>query len=291
MKQLLLFSALFLLTGGPLIAQCADPANIYGFTYNGKGYEVVKEMKTWAVAAACAVERGGYLAEINSSGEQEAIYDAILNGAGVSPTYTVVGNGGGIAYVWIGATDQAAEGTWLWDGNGDNAGLHFWSVQGANGAGNGSAVGGAYYHWGGSGTGTPNEPDNYGTGQHHAAIGLAGWPSGTTLLGSPGEWNDIIGSSPLYFVIELEGSSGLNTPPEKGNLQVIPNPATGMITVVVPGNFSAQRIILTDLSGKELLSVDRPAENRISLGGFTPGTYLLKASVKGVEMTAKVVRW
>ena len=90
--------------------------------------------------------------------------------------------GGGIAYVWIGATDQQTEGTWLWDGNNDNTGGNFWIGQGTNGSGNGAAVGGAFFYWGGTSTGTPNEPDDYANAQDHAAIGLAGWPSGTNLL-------------------------------------------------------------------------------------------------------------
>lgn len=61
-------------------------------------YEVVKELKSWSEAAACAVERGGYLVEIDSQADQDTIYGAIIHGAG-------------IAYVWIGASDQHTEGT------------------------------------------------------------------------------------------------------------------------------------------------------------------------------------
>jgi hypothetical protein len=39
----------------------ADTSNVYEFSFNGKSYEVVKEMKTWNSAVACAVEKGGYL--------------------------------------------------------------------------------------------------------------------------------------------------------------------------------------------------------------------------------------
>jgi len=185
------------------LAQCASATNIYTFVHNNKSYEVVKESKTWANASACAVALGGYLAEIDDQLEQDAVYNAITVGANVSSTYTSVANGGGIAYVWIGATDQNTEGTWLWDGDNNNVGTNFWNGQGANGNGLGSAVGGAYHNWGTSGVGPVQEPDNFGNNQDGAAIGLAGWPAAFPgLLGDASEWNDIISSSLIYFVVE-----------------------------------------------------------------------------------------
>ena len=224
MKRYLLFLITVALTGS-LYGQCADTANIYTFTFGGKVYEVVMENMSWADAAACAVERNGQLVSIESEAEQAAIWDAIINGAGISPTYTAIANGGGIAYVWIGATDQLTEGTWIWDGNNDGTGVNFWTGQGAAGA----PVAGAYHNWGGKSTGTVNEPDNFGAGQHHGAIGLTGWPAGTTMLGIAGEWNDIIGSSLLYFVIEKPGSIGINTLPQTPAIECWPNPAKEML--------------------------------------------------------------
>ena len=179
-----------------LYCQCASTANIYQFSYNGKNYEIVKGLKTWVNAAACAVERGGYLVHIDDQNEQDTIYDAIINGAGISSTYASVWDGGGVAYVWIGATDINTEGIWLWDGNNDNIGTNFWNGQGIAGTGGGSAVGGAYNNWGNAFGETPNEPDNSGN-QDAAGIALEAWPFGT-----PGEWNDIIITNNLYFIIE-----------------------------------------------------------------------------------------
>lgn len=118
-KFLLLLTCLLLIQYNQLLSQCTNNSNIFNFSFNGKSYEVVKDKKSWSDAASCAVERGGYLVEINDSAEQLAVYNAIIS-AGVSSTYTNIANGGGIAYVWIGATDQANEGTWLWNGNNDS---------------------------------------------------------------------------------------------------------------------------------------------------------------------------
>ncbi len=108
------------------------------------------------------------MVEINNVEEQNAIYGAIINGAGVSSTHVTISNGGGIAYVSIGATDKILEGTWAWDGNEDSSGINFLSGQGANGANDRVVVDDAYINWGGTSAGAAKEPDDYG------AIGLAG---------------------------------------------------------------------------------------------------------------------
>ena len=226
MKKIYLLNAISFFAGTMLFSQCANQSNIYTFTYNGKQYEVVKEQKTWANAAACAVARGGYLAQIGSAGENTAVYNAIV-AAGVSSTYTVVNDGGGIAYVWIGATDQATEGTWLWDGNNDGAGTNFWNGQGNAGAGGGSAANGCYFNWGDTHLGQPDEPDNYQNIQDGGAMGLASWPYGIA-----GEWNDISMSNSLYYVIEYDSTTGINNPKKHSHTSVFPNPANDKLKIV-----------------------------------------------------------
>jgi len=261
----------------PVASQpCANPANIYSFTYNGKTYEVVKEMKNWTDAAACSVERGGYLVEINDEAEQDAVYDGIINGAGVSPTYTSVPDGGGVAYVWIGATDKETEGAWYWDGDNNGSGSHFWQGEGTAGAGGGYAVGGAYVNWGGMSTGVPNEPDNFGSGQDAAAIALAGWPSGSTLLGIAGEWNDLSITNSIFFVIEI-GNTGIGEP---GNdaIKIYPNPVNDLLTVqpLNPAQ-EIQSLRLLNILGRSILvqSCSQGTKQMIRTGGITSGMYLL----------------
>ena len=180
---------------------CANTANVYQFTHSNKKYEVVKELKSWEDAAACAQQRGGYLAEINSQSENDSIYDAIINDAGVSLNYTSVpdaANQG--AYVWIGATDKITEGTWLWNGNNDNTGINFWN--GGSGLQGGNPVAGKYHNWGGKSENTIVEPENgNGVQQDAAGMGLSNW-LGNIAIG--GEWNDINMVNQLYYVIEFD---------------------------------------------------------------------------------------
>ena len=146
------------------------------------------------------------MVHIDNQNEQDSVYDAIINGAGISTTYTSVFDGGGIAYVWIGATDKSAEGTWIWDGDNDSIGTNFWNGQGNAGSGGGSAVGGMYQNWGDDLFGDPYEPDDFLSSQDGAAIALDNWPYGIA-----GEWNDINISNTLYYIIGYDSSGAATT--------------------------------------------------------------------------------
>ena len=174
-----------------------DEGNEASFEYGGHKYLIVKEKKTWTSAAADAVNRGGFLAEIGSEAEQAAVYAAIVKN--VSSAYTQAPDGGGVAYVWIGGTDQNQEGTWQWNGANKSSGNFptFWQ------SGN-SVTGSVYNNWG------AGEPDNFTessiapNGQDYAAIGLEAWPKGSGALGAAGQWNDVNGGNQLYYVVEIE---------------------------------------------------------------------------------------
>lgn len=282
MKQAFTFLILTLLTVNTY-SQCASNSNVYTFTWSGKTYEVVKEMKTWSAAAACAVERGGYLVEINDQNEQNAVFDAVTKGASVSLTYTTVSTGGGIAYVWIGATDQTKEGEWLWDGNNDGKGTNFWNGQGKNGSGNGNAVNNTYQNWGGKSKGVPNEPDNFNLSQHHGAIGLAGWPLSSGSLGSAGEWNDITGTSQLYFVIEKNSTTGLPENLQPGEFKIYPNPSTGIVRL----SKTYRRVDVFDHSGRLAFQKNNCFE--FNLSGLEKGVYILNLTDDGSQKTARVI--
>jgi Secretion system C-terminal sorting domain/Lectin C-type domain len=271
MKNLITF-ILGLIISNFVMAQCADTANIYTFSYGGHTYEVVKEMKNWTTAAACAVERGGYLVEINDQAENDAVYSGITTGAGVSTTYTTVGDGGGIAYVWIGASDITTEGTWIWDGNGSGSGTSFWSGQGNAGTGGGIAVGGLYNNWGGSGSGTPNEPDNYGNNQDGGAIALDGWPGGTGSLGIAKEWNDIATTNNLYFVIEIVNAN-ISENTKKNSFKLYPNPAESTITIETEGE---SHLSIYSVSGEKLYENTIFETQSISIEGYASGVYFVK---------------
>jgi hypothetical protein len=270
-------------------AQCADTCNIYSFTYSEKSYEIVKELKSWEEASQCAVERGGYLVHIDSLEEQTAVYNAI-QASGISPTYISVSNGGGIAYIWIGATDKNTEGAWLWDGNDDGTGVNFWNGQGANGAGDGTVVSGKYANWGGTSKGTYQEPDDYSSNQDGAAIGLAGWPSGTTNLGIAGEWNDIISTSSIYYIVEYDtlkpsitecGTTGpgIFNIQEEAHIMIFPNPANNTFNLYT-GNTPVQNLKLEvfNTDGKLIRNLNLQESNSsiIDLTGNPDGIYFLK---------------
>ncbi|MFN7911076.1 MAG: T9SS type A sorting domain-containing protein [Bacteroidota bacterium] len=215
---------------------CYTVANTYTFTFGLKKYRVVKELKTWTQAASCAVSDGGHLAEINSLAENTAVYNGIL-AAGVSSVYASVNDGGGIAYVWIGASDIAVEGTWRWDGDNNNSGIHYWTGQGAAGNNIGAIVGGNYNNWGRQyGTGPQMEPDNFQQNQDACAIALNGWPLNSGgYYGVSGQWNDINQNNSLFYVIEypcilFTPAVGVNNPVCSGSSINFSTSITGTAT-------------------------------------------------------------
>jgi hypothetical protein len=209
----------------------SDVTNILAFSSTQGGfYELVMEPSTWVSAAACAVTRDGYLAHIESEVEQDDIWSAVsslLALGRLDAAATTAPDGGDAAYVWIGATDRATEGTWLWDGDGDAAGTAFWTGEGYYpAAGDGMAVEGRYSNWGGTlwypGE-LPNEPDDYQE-QDAAAIGLFDWPvDDMNPLGAASEWNDVSESNTLFYLIEYDDSDADGFPDPRDNCPATAN--------------------------------------------------------------------
>lgn len=273
-------------------AQCASSTNIYSFNYAGKSYEIVKELKTWTQASQCAVERGGYLVQIESLEEQNAIYDAI-KASGISSSYKAINDGGGTSYIWIGASDINTEGTWLWDENNDGSGLDFWNGQGAAGANDGKVVAGKYVNWGGKSKGTYQEPDNYNSNQDAAAIALAGWPSGTTDLGIAGEWNDINSINSIYYIIEYNSiKTGINNSENDDDLKIYPNQANSKFDIYTNiTSVNKPNLKIYNINGVLIQSLDFQSYNStiIDLTGNPKGIYILKIQINNDIIIKKVL--
>lgn len=163
------------------------------FTYNEHTYKIVKTALSWQDASTAAHADGGYLANIGSIAENHEIYSR-LNRYIVDAEYagTVASNGGGASYVWIGANDLDAEGSWEWENNSQQ----FWS-----GDTNGNTVGGLYNNWGRNTSEVQREPDNAGN-QDAAAMAITEWQLGSGNLGQSSQWNDLIATDGLYYIIE-----------------------------------------------------------------------------------------
>lgn len=264
-------------------AQCASAANVHSFTYNGNDYEIISEMKNWDDAAACAVERGGYLVHIDDMAEQQAMMNEVLNI--VDTQYTTVSDGGNAAYVWIGANDILAEGNWVWDGDNTGTSDNFWV-----GDETGMPYMGAYNNWGGSSGSSLNEPDNFQNNQNAAAMGLQKWPVGfPQTFGVQGEWNDIEHSNQLYYIVEKSGTSvgGLEN---EFSINIYPNPVHEEMNIT--GLDGEEQITISDINGRII-------ENIVSSGGsytvnttsWARGVYLVRiADEDGKIMVQKLVK-
>ena len=253
--------------------QCADPSNIYEFVYDGHSYEVVKENSTWTDAVNCAVSRNGYLAEITSVGEQNAIFSELTNNAGIVIANTQ--NQFGTASIWLGGTDAGIEGEWVWDGNIDGIGIPFWS-----GNANGSAVGGQYTNWGTS----PAEPDNSG-GQDHLTIIIK--PTAVNF----GLWNDLISTNTIYYLIEYDGVLSTSDIEIKSNVKVYPNPFKDELTIENGGASAITEISVFNLAGQKIQSFVQTdiINNKIDLSNLASGMYFLNVQFEnGQTITEKI---
>lgn len=177
----------------------------FSFVFNDHTYEVVTTAETWPAAATDAASHSlnsqtGYLAKIDSAAENTAILNQLLENIHDIEN-TVPTDGGGQAALWIGATDSAVEGTWIWTVDGSA----FWQ-----GESDGAAVEGRYNNWGSLDEG---EPNNYGE-QNYGVIAISSW-----IFGSEGEWDDVAGSSALYYVVEFDTAG-------TGPIETVPAPPT-----------------------------------------------------------------
>jgi hypothetical protein len=157
------------------------------FEGNGSVYSVYSTPMTWAKANAYAKSLGGQLAVIEDESENDFLYQQIMDLMSSSDlAKSTAKDGGGAAYVWLGATDAVTEGVWKWVNNQDLDTDNFM--------------------WGSGELGV--EPDDFGKKQDHLAIGLESWPVGYSGagFGEAGQWNDLNGSNKLFFVVEFEGA-------------------------------------------------------------------------------------
>lgn len=252
--------------------QCASPSNIYSFEYDGKLYEIIKENKSWANAAICAVERGAILTEINDASEQDAIFQELTTNAGIDVNNTIAPDGGGGSYVWIGGNDLVEEGVWIWDGDNDFIGVQFWM-----GDTSGGPVGGLYNNWG-------DEPDDF-QGQDALGLSLNGWP-----LGVAGEWNDVDHTNTLYYVVE-HPLLGIEDDNFNKTIKLSPNPVVDYVTIEASqGNL--QRMVIYNSLGQELRTIDldkSAASKTINLSNLNSGIYFIQISSQDGKSTIKKI--
>ncbi len=246
---------LVITSGVAAMAQCSiNPGNSYQFSVQGTNYMVVKQPLNWAAAAACAVSRNGFLAEINSQVEQDSVY-YYVNQAGITASQTVAPDGGGASYVWLGGNDISTEGAWIWDGDDTSSSIPFWQ-----GKANGSAVNGAFTNWG-------NEPDDFNNNQDGLGLAITNWP-----LGVAGQWNDVNTANQLYFVIEYPITTGIEEVGSTSSFDIFPNPATNHIRI---SNAKNSSYVVSDLRGKAVQS-GAVSNRQISVAALAKGVYLIQ---------------
>lgn len=252
-------------------AQCVDEANVFEFTFDGKTYELIKENKSWSDAAACAVERGGTLARVDTEEENTALFESIAI-YDVVPSETVAPDGGGGSYIWLGGTDRAEESTWIWDVNDDDTGDQFWE-----GDADGTPIGGLYNNWG-------DEPDDFG-GQDAIGMSVNGWP-----LGVAEEWNDVNDENELFFFIEYDGGAGIDEKTQS-NISIYPNPASDLLFFTLDAHLHIESIHFYDVAGQVVQINTQNWTEGINVSTLQVGTYFIEIKLNnGTIITEKLIK-
>lgn len=254
-------------------AQCVPNPNVVTFTYDGHDYELIQETLSWEDAAACAVSRGGYLAEINSQQEHDSVYQWLSTDQNITPSGTI--DVFGAASIWLGGTDKNTEGDWVWNGDNDASGTSFWLGQS-----NGSAVGGAFSAWGVS----PPEPDNSGGDQNYLTWRLTG--NNTSL------WNDLHAPSSLYFLVEKDMNSASISEQEGADLlSIYPVPSSNEINLVSNSNELIEQVDLFTHSGQLVATYlfESSKKATLNLSKLNAGQYLLNIHLSNDQIVKRTI--
>jgi len=155
------------------------------FFFEGHTYEFITTPRTWQEASTYAQTQGGHLAVITSAAENNAVIQAALADTGLVSSASTANDGGGAKYLWLGATDIAAEGRFAWV-TGESFSL--------------------YTAWASGPLGV--EPDDFGGAQDALAMALEAYPRPSGGIGSAGLWNDVNERNTLSFVIEYDDLRG-----------------------------------------------------------------------------------
>jgi hypothetical protein len=180
-----------------LVSQLALAESI--FEFGGHTYKIITQSATWGDAATIAGEmqlagQQGYLARVNSARENTVILEAVMaHLTEAQLTKTLAEDGSDTPFIWLGGSDEALEGQWVWADNGDQ----FWE-----GDFNGNPVGGLFTNWG-------VQPDSATGSEDALAMSLGDWPEPFYDLGAAGQWNDLDGNTALAYVVEFSGVTDL----------------------------------------------------------------------------------
>ncbi|NRP96471.1 Ig-like domain-containing protein [Marinobacterium sp. xm-a-127] len=184
------------MTVDTLVTQTVQP-DLTWTGASGHTYQLYKQLYTWDEASNFAQSIGGYLVKVDDYAENTELYSKLASSLTYNDLNTSYAlDGGAAAYVWLGASDAASEGNWVW-------------------AYDSSTLSTTRAEWGEGNLGS--EPDNSNGNQDYLAMGLENWPYGSSSgsgYGDAGEWNDIAGTNRLYFVVEsIETTATDTTPP------------------------------------------------------------------------------
>jgi hypothetical protein len=135
-------------------------------------------------------------------------------------------------------------------------------------------VNGAYYNWGGTNTGTPNEPDDYNSNQDAAAIGLEPWPA-AGMGNVAGEWNDIAITNTLYYIIEYD-NVGIGNQPEN-NIPKLTLYQNNGRTIILKSDEELVSVEVFNVAGKQVYVNNESGITQLQISLPVAGVYVIRS--------------
>lgn len=108
------------------------------------------------------------------------------------------------------------------------------------------------------------------------------YPGSDCYFAGPSHWIVQVNVVPAVSIGEEENSAH--------GLKVFPDPSAGIFLFEMPAGMNAERVLVTDLTGKIILTEDAPDTNAIDLTLATEGLYILNIQTPAGIMQAKILK-
>lgn len=85
-------------------------------------------------------------------------------------------------------------------------------------------------------------------------------------------------------------ATGLVEKPTGGDFLIFPNPTSGKVQIFDPDNAPINEVVIFNIQGNQVLTIDNFQENNLDLSGLSKGTYLIRLKSQSGLYNQKIVK-